>query len=91
MLFPTSTEYSVFHQFYGRFGPTAVAASSSNNIYVARFDFSCKEFFRTENSNTEKANANDGIVTVLNLQGRQLIEIHIPYAPEISGLVFSRY
>jgi len=68
--------FSVFHQFYGRFGPTAVAVSSSNNIYVARFDFS--------------SNANDGIVTVLNPQGQQLTEIHIPYAPEITGLVFSR-
>jgi len=30
-------------------------------------------------------------VTVLNPQGQQLTEIHIPYAPEITGLVFSRY
>ena len=39
----------------------------------------------------EVADANDGIVTILNPQGQQLTEIHIPYAPEITGLVFSRY
>jgi len=68
--------FSVFHQFYGRFGPTAVSVSSSGNIYVARFEFS--------------SNVNDGIVTVMNPRGQQLNEIHIPYAPEITGLGFSR-
>lgn len=31
------------------------------------------------------------MVTVLNPKGQQLAEIHIPYAPEITGLGFSRY
>lgn len=34
--------FSVFHQFQGRFGPTAVAVSTSDKIYVARFEFACK-------------------------------------------------
>ena len=30
---------SVFHQFAGRLGPSALAVSPSGQIYVARFDF----------------------------------------------------
>ena len=30
---------SVFHQFSGRFGPTAIAVNEQGQIYVARFDF----------------------------------------------------
>ena len=37
------------------------------------------------------ANSTDGIVTVLNRQGQVLSEINIPYAPEITGLAFSRF
>lgn len=46
---------SVFHQFSGRFGPTAIAVDSTGLIYVARFDF-------TECSK-------DGIIAVLNEEG----------------------
>ena len=30
---------SVFHQFSGRFGPTALAMNLDGRLYVARFDF----------------------------------------------------
>lgn len=30
---------SVYHQFTGRFGPTAIAISQSDLLYVARFEF----------------------------------------------------
>ena len=43
---------SVFHQFSGRFGPTALAMSQDGKLYVARFDF-------TESSK-------HGLITVLN-------------------------
>jgi len=68
--------FSVFHQFSGRFGPTAIAISNlDENIYVARFEFS--------------SNEKDGLVSVLNSYGQQVSEIHIPYAPEITGIGFS--
>ena len=37
------------------------------------------------------ANEKDGLVSVLNSYGQQVSEIHIPYAPEITGIGFSRY
>ena len=43
---------SVFHQFSGRFGPSALAMSPDGKLYVARFDF-------TECSK-------NGLITVLN-------------------------
>jgi sugar lactone lactonase YvrE len=46
---------TVFHQFSGRLGPTALAMSPSGLLYVARFDF-------TEASK-------HGLITVLNDQG----------------------
>jgi len=71
-----SRKQNVFHQFEGRFGPTAVTIANSGNIYVGRFDFA--------------TNSSEGIITVLNRDGERIDKIIIPGAPEISGLCFSR-
>ncbi len=80
----------MFKQFSGRYGPTAIAVSNSSNIYVARFEFSCK-LNDVPLFDNLLALVNDGVVTILNAQGQQLTEISVPYVPEITGLVFSRY
>ena len=46
---------SVFHQFAGRFGPTALAMHPDGKLYVARFDF-------TECSK-------HGLISILNSEG----------------------
>eukprot|EP00343_Euplotes_focardii_P008888 CAMPEP_0205825480 /NCGR_PEP_ID=MMETSP0206-20130828/25328_1 /ASSEMBLY_ACC=CAM_ASM_000279 /TAXON_ID=36767 /ORGANISM="Euplotes focardii, Strain TN1" /LENGTH=249 /DNA_ID=CAMNT_0053124543 /DNA_START=12 /DNA_END=761 /DNA_ORIENTATION=+ len=46
---------SVYYQFSGRFGPTALAVDPSGNLYVARFDF-------TDVSD-------EGIITIINPKG----------------------
>jgi sugar lactone lactonase YvrE len=65
---------SVFHQFHGRLGPTAIAMDALGNIYVARFEF----------QNTEKDV--DGIISVLNKDGYIVGELIIPKMPEITGM-----
>lgn len=62
---------SVFHQLAGRFGPTALAVSSSGDIYVAHFDFA---------ENTE-----NGRIVVLDANGEITSYISVP-GPEITGL-----
>jgi sugar lactone lactonase YvrE len=70
--------FSVFHQFSGRFGPTAIAVSTvDENIYVSRYEFS--------------SNSKDGLISILNSYGQQVGEIQVPNAPEITGLTFSKY
>ena len=46
---------SVFHQFSGRYGPTALAMSPDGKLYTARYDF-------TESSKY-------GVISVLNTDG----------------------
>jgi len=65
---------SVFHQFYGRVGPTAIAVDALGNIYVARFEF--------QNSEQEI----DGIISVLNKDGYIVGELTLPKLPEITGM-----
>lgn len=67
---------TVFHQFSGRLGPTALAMSPSGLLYVARFDF-------TESSK-------HGLITVLNDQGQIEDELSVQDCPEITGLYFSK-
>ncbi|CAK79056.1 unnamed protein product (macronuclear) [Paramecium tetraurelia] len=69
--------FSVYHQFSGRFGPTALVISQSDFLYVARFEFSV-------------GNENEmGLISVLNPQGQLLENILIPGSPEITGMCFS--
>ena len=65
---------SVFHQFYGRLGPTAIAIDALGNIYVARYEF--------QNSEKEV----DGLISVLNKDGYLVGELIIPKMPEITGM-----
>ena len=63
-------------QFAGRFGPTAIAISQRDWIYVANFEFS-----------TMSA---DGMITVLNPEGAIVDNILVNGAPEITGMTFSK-
>jgi len=67
---------SVFHQFSGRLGPTAIAVDSNGLIYVARFDF-------TECSK-------DGIISILSETGELTEELLVNDCSEITGLFFSK-
>ncbi len=70
---------SVFYQFAGRVGPTAIALDDpiNGNLYVARYDF--KE--------TDEKKIVDGLISVINRDGILLGEIIIPNLPEITGLL----
>lgn len=67
---------SVFHQFSGRFGPTALAMSPDGKLYAARFDF-------TECSK-------NGLISVLNSDGVVEEDLQVSECPEITGLFFSK-
>merc|ERR1711976_848123 len=71
--------YSVFHQFQGRYGPTAIAVHSSGNIYVAHFEFS-----QIISDNLM------GEIVVLNKNGENIGKVPIPEYPEIVGMHFSK-
>lgn len=62
---------SVFHQLSGRFGPTALAVSSSGDVFVAHFDFA--------------ENAENGRVLVIDADGEVSAIMSVP-GPEITGL-----
>lgn len=67
---------SVFHQFSGRLGPTALAMNKKKELYVARFDFA--------------ESSKDGLITVLNEHGENVEDLAVNEYPEITGLWFSR-
>ena len=66
---------SVFHQFSGRFGPTALAMNPDGKLYVARYDF--------------KECSKNGLITVLNPEGGIEEELTLNDCSEITGLYFS--
>ena len=69
---------SVFKQFSGRLGPTALATHPvTGHLYVARYDFA--ECTR------------NGIITVLNESGEVEQEMVVNECPEITGLYFSKF
>lgn len=63
---------SVYHQFSGGFGPTALACDNQNRLYVARFDFA--------------GAGSAGKIAVLGEEGRILNEIDAP-GPEVLGMM----
>ena len=69
---------SVFHQFSGRLGPTALALNPvTGQLYVARFDFAeCSR---------------NGVISVLNEKGEVEQNIMVAECPEITGLHFSNF
>jgi DNA-binding beta-propeller fold protein YncE len=70
---------SVFKQFSGRLGPTAIALHPSTGyLYVARFDFAeCSR---------------NGIISILNPENGDIEgEMIVAENPEITGLFFSKF
>ena len=67
---------SVFHQFSGRLGPTALAVHPHGQLYVARYDFS-------------EINKN-GLISVLSDTGEVDEELMVTDCSEITGLFFSK-
>jgi len=64
---------SVFCQFSGLLGPTAIACDiKTGNLYVARFDF--------------KDVSSDGVISVLSDKGQELRTLNVPGA-EVTGLI----
>lgn len=68
---------SVFHQFTGRLGPTALSLHpQSGRLYVARYDFTdCSKI---------------GVIAVLSDEGELENELVLPEHVEITGLYFSK-
>jgi len=62
---------SMFYQLSGRLGPTALAVSSSGDLYAAHFDFS--------------DNTDVGRIVIINPDGELVGQIHAP-GPEITGI-----
>ena len=67
---------SIFHQFSGRLGPTALAVHPHGQIYVARYDFT-------------EVNKN-GLISVLGETGDVDEELLVQDCAEITGLYFSK-
>lgn len=67
---------SVFHQFSGRLGPTALAVSPSGQLYVARFDFA--------------EVSKNGVISILTETGEHEEDLTVQDCSEINGLYFSK-
>ena len=67
---------SVFHQFSGRFGPTALAVSPEGKLYVARYDF--------------KEGSQNGIISIITPEGEVEEELVLNEHPNLTGLYFSK-
>ena len=67
---------SIFRQFSGRLGPTALAVHPHGQLYVARYDFS-------------EINKN-GLISVLSDTGEVDEELMVTDCSEITGLFFSK-
>ena len=65
------TNYTVFHQFSGRMGPTAITRFDSQ-YYVALFQF--------------EDIASTGAVAVINSLGEMIQKFIMPIGPQITGL-----
>lgn len=68
--------FSVFYEFNGRVGPSALAMSDAGLLYVGRYDF--------------EGGSAGGVISVLSLAGELLRELRVSGSPEITGLSFSR-
>jgi sugar lactone lactonase YvrE len=67
---------SIFFQFSGRVGPTAIALDENlGNLYIARYEFQNEE------------GDVDGLISVINKEGALMGELVIPKLPEITGLL----
>ena len=69
---------SVFYQFSGRVGPSALTIEENGNLFVARYEYST--------ANLDMDNEADGIISVINKDGILIGELNLPKLPEITGL-----
>jgi len=68
---------SVFHQFSGRLGPTAISYYTKGELlFVARYEF--------------EQLSKDGFIAVINSNGDIVSELVVPGSPEITGMCFSK-
>jgi sugar lactone lactonase YvrE len=72
---------SIFYQFNGRIGPSALTVDENGNLYVARYEYSPVEF--------EGELEADGLISVINKDGIMIGELTLPELPEITGLYIS--
>ena len=72
---------SVFYQFNGRIGPSALTVDENGYLYVARYEYSPVEF--------EGELEGDGLISVINKDGIMVGELDLPELPEITGLYIS--
>ena len=75
-------KFTVFYQFAGRYGPTAITSHpESGNLYVALF----------EHKGTLASTAFDsnGVVEIINMEGNKLGRLLLPNYPEITNLTFT--
>ena len=72
---------SVFYQFNGWIGPSALTVDENGNLYVARYEYSPVEF--------EGELEADGLISVINKDGIMIGELSLPELPEITGLYIS--
>ena len=72
---------SVFYQFSGRIGPSALTVDENGNLFVARYEYS--------NSDIDIDIEADGMISVINKDGIAVGEMNLPKLPEITGLYIS--
>jgi sugar lactone lactonase YvrE len=68
---------TVFYQFNGRFGPSALTVDEYGNLYIARYEF--------QDLDSEL----DGLISVLNYHGVLIGEMYLPKLVEITGMFIS--
>ena len=68
--------FTVFYQFSGKLGPTAVATNQDDYLFVSRYEYSdiCSE----------------GEIAIISPKGQYVRSLVLPGYPEINGLQFSR-
>ena len=67
---------SVFYQFAGSLGPTALAMHSKGYLFVARYEV--------------PEMTTNGTIAIINDKGEWVTDLIIPHCPEITGLCFSK-
>ena len=72
---------TVFYQFSGRIGPSAITIDENGNLFCARYEYS--------NSDIDMEIESDGLISVINKNGEMIGELNVPKLPEISGIYIS--
>ena len=68
---------SVFYQFNGRLGPTALTVDDKGHLFIARMEYAL---------NDENENQTDGLICALDKEGTLLGELILSRCPEITGI-----